>query len=226
MIKVDKNLLRWFFGRTEEESNISYYIKTTLLHVCLGMASPPYTTLCDFCGGLTSPIYNYVILPRIRCPGQKISPGPSWVIPRKELAQVHNITHPFWTCEAVISKDEALKQEPSWHQDQGFKLIIQQVKVTTNLTAFRRKNQLVSLSQVLHKHNWEKADIRGQREEKKGGNTEKRKAGEEKNGKGESSRKILPKGFQNIQKTRFKKTHHTTLPSKTANRILHRLNFK
>jgi len=58
---------------------------------------------------------------------QPASKNKSWSLltPREGSAQVPNITHPFWICEAVISKDEAPKQELSWHQDQGLKLITQ-----------------------------------------------------------------------------------------------------
>lgn len=86
------------------------------------MAASPYKTLCDLQGGLTPPNYNHLILHQIGCRAQEISPGPF----REELAQVPHITHPFWICEAVISKDEAPKQELSWHQEQGLKLVIQQ----------------------------------------------------------------------------------------------------
>lgn len=80
--------------------------------------------LSHFHGELTSPNYDYLILPQILYQGQKASPG-NWAIPWRELAQVPKITRPLWICAAVLSKDEAPKQELSWHQDQGLKLIIQ-----------------------------------------------------------------------------------------------------
>lgn len=165
---MDKNLLRWFLGRTEEESNISYYIKTTLLHVCLGMAIPTYKTLCDCHGGLPSPNHNYLILHRIHCLGQKISPGPYWVIPREELAQVPNITHLFGFVKLSSPRMKLLSRNFLGTVTKAWNSLFHKIKVTTNLTAFRMRNQLTSLSQFLHRHNWEKAKIRGQRGGKKG----------------------------------------------------------
>lgn len=80
--------------------------------------------LSHFHGELASPSYDYLILPQIIHQGQKESPG-NRAIPWGELAQVPKITRPLWICAAVLSKDEVPKQELSWHQDQGLKLIIQ-----------------------------------------------------------------------------------------------------